>query len=417
MNWWPWKKRALTVDDVRGLVGEASSSGVSVNAATALRSPTTLGCVRILSEVVGTLPVHVFKRGANGSRDRDSEHDASAILSQPNPWTSGTDLRTRLMVDALLHGNGYARVIRVRGKPKELHRLDPTSVNVKIDDRTLEPSYHVSLKVGGPLILKWSDVVHIQTPGSLPDAPLKLIDLARDAIGLDIAMQRYEGRAFSAGGRPSGVLKVPSKTPPERRREIKDEWQEAHGGGAVGRTAIIDDQMDWKPISMTMVEADFLSLRKHAAAEINRVFKVPEVLNGVTDRAVWRNVEELTMVFLETALMPWLDVWVAALSRCLLAKEERETHFLEFKVDALARANLQARYAAYRQACGGSWITPNEVRKLDNMPPIDGGDELVLQAGQAPANDNQSPKDDDDNGNQPGDDATGEGDQSQVRRA
>lgn len=396
---WPFKQRALTEKDLPGLVGAPSSAGVPVNASTALRSPTVLGCVRILSEIVGTLPVHLYRRGEEGNRERDSDHEAGKVIAQPNPWTDGAELRTRMMVDCLLHGEAFARVLRARGKPKEMHRLDPSAVTVKIDDRTLEPSYHVSQKLGAPLVLKWTDVIHVQTPGSLLDAPLKLIDLARDAIGLDIGMQRYEGRAFSAGGRPSGLLKVPPKTPPERRKEIHKEWDAAHGGGNVGRTAIIDDSMDWRAISMTMVEADFLQLRKHAAAEINRVFKVPEVLNGVTDRAVWKNVEELTQVFLDTALVPWLLAWVAAYSRCLLTADERKTLFLEFKIDAIVKANLSARYAAYRQASGGSWFTPNDIRRLENMPPVEGGDELLLQAGQAPAAETTPPpeKDEDQN--------------------
>lgn len=399
--WNLFKRRALTAEDLPdSVLGTPSAAGISVNASTAMKSPTTLGCVRILSEVLGSLPVHAYKRGENGSRERDSEHDSAVILSQPNPWTSGTDLRTRLMMDALLHGGGFARVLRARGKPKELHRLDPSAVTVKIDDRTLEPSYHVARKLGGPIVLKWTDVIHVQVPGSLLDAPIKLIDLARDAIGLDIAMQRYQGRVFSGGARPSGVLKVPAKTPKERKVEIAEAWNEAHGGGNVGRTAIIEDSMDWKPISLSMVEADFLQLRKHAATEINRVFKVPEVINGVTDKAVWRNVEELTQVFLDMALVPWLDVWTSALSRCLLTKEEKATHFFEFKIDAVAKANLAARYTAYRQASGGSWFTPNEIRKLENYPPVDGGDELVLQAGQTPANDQpqtpERPQDDND---------------------
>lgn len=149
--------------------------------------------------------------------------------------------------------------------------------------------------------------------------------------------------------------------------------------------------MDWKAISFTMVESDFLALRKHAASEINRAFKVPETLNGNLDRGVWKNVEELTQVFLDFALTPWLDIWQNALERVLLKDSERGQYFIEFKIDAIAKANLQARYAAYRQATGGSWMTPNETRRLDNLPPIEGGDELLLQAGQAPADQPSTP--------------------------
>lgn len=385
MKWWPFQKRAMKASDLpAGLFAPETAAGIAVTPSTALRSPTVLGCVRTLSEIVGSLPPHLYKRGAEGSRERDTGHEVAALLKAANPWTSGTEFRTRLMVDALLHGQAFARVIRARGRPKELHRLNPSGVTVKLNDKS-EPEYHVSQKAGAPIVLRWRDVLHLQTPGSAIDDPLKLIDLAREAISLDLVMQRYEGRAFSSGARPSGILTVPGKTAPERRKAIHAEWEAAHGDGAVGRTAILDDTMTWQAITRTMVENDFLQLRKHVAAEINRAFKIPEVLNGVTDRAVWRNVEELTTVFLEMTLTPWLDVWQAAYARCLLTPEEQGSHFIEFQVDALVRANLAARFNAYRQACGSSWMTPNEVRRLDNLPPHEGGDDLVLQAGQTPA--------------------------------
>lgn len=391
MKLWPFSRRALTAADLPdSLIFAPTPAGIPVNAATALHSPTVVGCVRLLSEIVGTLPCHVYKKAEDGSRDR-ADHAGAAVLSRPNPWTGSGEQRTRMMVDALLHGEAFGRVLRARGAPKEIHRLDPSGVTVKIDDRTLEPSYHVAQKTGAPIVLGWRDVLHVQTPGSLPDKPLKLLDMARDAISVDLAMQRYQGRVFGAGARPSAILKVPAKTPPERRKEIKESWDEAHSGGQAGRTALIDDTMDWKAVSFSMVESDFLQLRKHAASEINRTFKVPETLNGNLDRGVWKNVEELTQVFLDFALTPWLDAWQNAYERVLLKESERGQYFVEFKIDAIAKANLAARYTAYRQATGGSWMTPNETRKLDNLPPIDGGDELLLQAGQAPADQPSTP--------------------------
>ncbi|MBN9468990.1 MAG: phage portal protein [Bosea sp.] len=397
MNWrWPFQKRALTAADLpESLISAPTPAGIPVNASTALHSPTVLGCVRLLSEIVGTLPVHCYRKDTDGSRDR-ADHAGAAVLARPNPWTGAGEQRTRMMVDALLHGEAFAKVIRVGGKPREFHRLDPSGVTVKIDDRTLEPSYHVAQKTGAPIVLGWRDVLHVQTPGSLPDRPLKLLDMARDAISVDLAMQRYQGRVFGAGARPSAILKVPAKTPPERRKEIKESWDEAHSGGQAGRTALIDDTMDWKAVSFSMVESDFLQLRKHAASEINRTFKVPETLNGNLDRGVWKNVEELTQVFLDFALTPWLDAWQNAYERVLLKVSERGQYFVEFKIDAIAKANLQARYAAYRQAAGGSWMTPDEIRKLDNLPPIEGGSKLLLQAGQAPADQPSQPQEQND---------------------
>jgi HK97 family phage portal protein len=361
---------------------------LAVTATSALESPTFAAVVRTLAEAVGTLPVHLYERGAGNSRQRDSTHPAAGVLSRPNPWTSRVELLTRMMLDTLTIGEAFALVVRVRGQPRELHRLDNSAVQVRIDDNTGEPTYLVAAKEGGQRTYAWSDVLHVQTPGSLPNRPLNLLDQARKAVALDLAMARYETAVFSKGARPSGLLSVPANTKPERRKAIHEVFTEMHSGRNAGGTAIVDDNVDWKPLSLTMVEADFLALRKHAAAEIGRIYRVPETLVGVTDRAVWRNIEELSDAFLSFGLLPWLEVWAEALERCLLATEERASRFIEFNLDGFAKANLSARYTAYRAATGTSWLTPNEVRALDNRPPVDGGDALVLQAGQTPTTPN-----------------------------
>ena len=120
---------------------------------------------------------------------------------------------------------------------------------------------------------------------------------------------------------------------------------------------------------------------------------MPGTLIGDLERATWRNVEELARQFLQFTLLPWLEVWQAAFTRTLLKPEERGDFFLEFVVDDLLRADLAARFAAYRNAVGGAWLTPNEARRLDNRPPVEGGDTLIRQAGQSETGAPESPSD------------------------
>lgn len=387
------RRAAQTDAEIMALLHGADAARVSPSEA--LQSPMLAAVARTLSEAVAALPVHVYSRGAAGSKDRAS-HDADNVLSRPNPWTGRAELLSALMIDVLTRDQAFAVVIRARGKVRELHRLSPDSVQVKLDDRSGEPSYVVNAKDGSQRSYGWADIVHITAPGSTPDKPLSLLTMANKAVALDLAMARYEHAVFTKGARPSGLLTVPRQTKPERKREIKEAFVDLFSGKGAGGTAILDEGVDWKPLSLTMVEADFLALRKHAQAEISRIYRVPETLVGVTDRAVWRNIEELGDAFLSFGLLPWLEVIQTALARALLTPKERETHFIEFNLDGFAKANLSARYTAYRQATGGSWLTPNEVRALDNRPPVDGGNELILQAGQTsdPANDNQKPPED-----------------------
>lgn len=393
----PFQRRAIQTDaEIMALLHGGDAARVPPSEA--MQSPMMSAVVRTLSEAVASLPVHVYQRGEAGSKERASSHGADAVLSRPNPWTGHTELVAAMMLDVLTRDEAFALVIRARGRLKEIHRLAPDAVQVDIDEASGEPRYKVTAKNGSQRTYSWQDIVHVQAPGSTPDKPVSLLTMANKAVALDLAMARYEHAVFTKGARPSGLLTVPRQTKPERKREIKDAFVDLFAGKGAGGTAILDEGVEWKPLSLTMVEADFLALRKHAQAEIGRVYRVPETLVGVTDRAVWRNIEELGDAFLSFGLLPWLEVWQSALERVLLKPNERDTYFVEFTLDGFAKANLSARYTAYKAATGSSWLTANEVRALDNRPPIEGGEKLVLQAGQAPtnpANDNNPPREDD----------------------
>jgi HK97 family phage portal protein len=366
---------------------QATASGAAVTAETALRSPTTLACVRVISETIGALPIHLYERGTDNSRKRVTDHPTAKLLAGDwAPWASGADTRTTLQLDALLHGYGYGQIIRAGGRPKEVYRLDPRST--AIDWSGSEPFIKTGAK-GQERRLDWRDAIVIATPGSAPGRQMCLLNCAREAIGVDLVMNEHQARLFSNGAKPSGVLKLGKKPlSPEAKLALQASWQ-ALMGGAInsGKTVLLEDEMDWKQIAFSSVDSQFLELRRFVTGEIAKSFKVPPVLVGDLERAVWKNVEELGRQFLQMTLLPWLETWEGTLTRALLTPQERETMFLEFAVDDLMRADLVARFTAYRQAAGGAWLTPNEVRALENRPPIDGGDELILQAGQGGAED------------------------------
>ncbi|CAH1662759.1 phage portal protein [Chelatococcus sp.] len=360
-----------------------TAAGVSVSATTALRSPTTLAACRAISESVGSLPFHLFRRGNSGARERDTDHPAAALLAGDwCPWAGGVETRTALQLDGLLHGAGYALVIRVNGQPRELHRLIPTSVTR--DTTGPEPRFRVQ---DGSVekIYRWQDILYLPTPGSADGRLVCLIDLCREAIALDLVMAEHQARIFANGGRPSGILSLPGSLAGAAVERIRKSWKKAFGGERSGDTAVLEAGIDFKPLTFSSVDLQFIDLRRLAVQEIARAFKVPGTLIGDLDRATWRNVEELMRQYIQTCLMPWTEIWQSALERALLTQEERSELFVEAVFDDMLRGDLAARFTAYRQASGGSWLTPNEIRSFDNRPPIAGGDELIRQAGQGGA--------------------------------
>lgn len=372
-------------DDFRLFGAPSTAAGIAVGPDTALRSPTAAACIRAIAETIGTLPVHVFTR-TDAGRERDTAHPAAGLLAgDANPWTGSAELRTALQVDALLHGRAFALAIRSGGRVRELHRLDPSAVTVETDEAG-EPSFRIILKAGGQRVYPWQDILFIQTPGGTVDRPISLTSLAREAIGIDLAMAEHQARIFGNGARPSGVLEYPKALSPEVAKRLRASFDAQHAGAVNGgKTLILEDGMAWKPVQFNSVDLQFLELRRFAVQEIARTYRVPGTLIGDLERATWRNVEELSRQFLTFTLLPWLDVWEAALCRVLFTPRERASRFLEFVTDDLLRGDVAARFDALGKAVGAPWMTPDEARALENRPPIKGGNELVRQAGQTGA--------------------------------
>ncbi|MGH6895765.1 MAG: phage portal protein [Geminicoccaceae bacterium] len=371
--------------EILGVSFAGTSSGVSVSSRSVLRSPTALAAIRTIVEAIEIIPVHVFRRQADGSRRRERDHPAARLLAgDANPWTGGPELRATLQLDALREGVGYAQVVRVSGQAVELHRLAPGMVTVELDDATGEPAYLVQLAAGGARLLTWSDVVAVATPGSVPGEPVRLVHEARESIALELITAEYTGRLFGNGARPSGILRLAGALSPEAVRRLRASWDAAHAGGSnAGRTAVLESGTEFQQTALTSTDAQLLELRKFAVQQIAGAFRVPLPFVGDLERAVWRNLEQLTQQLITFTLEPWFRQWRCALERVLLAPEERDELFVEHVTDAFVQADLAARFAAFRQAVGGAWLTRNEARELDNRPPLEGADELILQAGQA----------------------------------
>lgn len=368
-----------------------SSTGVPVSAESALTSPTTLACYRLLVDTISTLPIHIYERLAEGGKAR-AVHPAEKLLNGfTAPWEHNETFRKKVTGDAILHADGLAVAIKVqsgsrRGETLEIHRLDPRAVRIEYDRATGEPRYTVTL-ADGTKEYAWQDVIHL--PGIFNGSTTcskSIVDLAREAIGIDIVMAQHQAKLFANGARPAGILKIPGKLSEIAVDRIRESWNSQHQGSEnSGKTAILEGGVEFEPISLNSTDAQFLELRKLAIEDIARAFGVPSILVGSLDRATWKNAEELSRQFLTYCLKPWLNAWQAALERALLTPAERDSLFIEFVVDDIVRADLASRFNAYFQAVGGPWMLANEARAADNQAPVEGGDVLRTPLNTAPA--------------------------------
>lgn len=349
-------------------------SNISVTPKSAMTVPAVAAAVRLISNAVGTLPVKLFERRDEGGKEVARDHAAYALVhDDASDFMSATALRTQLTIEALLHGNGFAYANRVNGKPVELIRLDPKTVTVKADALTGEPTYSIGTGKA-KRSFHYSDILHIKPFSEDGLTGIAPIAQGREGIALALALEQHAARLFGRGARPSGVLKHPGKLGAEAAKRLREGWQATQTGDNAGGTALLEEGMDFLPLTFSSVDAQFEQLRKMQIEEVGRIFSVPTTFLGALDRATFKNAEEMNLQFMRFTLLPWLREWEAAYRRVLLTPDERAAYSIEFIVDDLLRADFATRMEGYAKAVAARILNPNEVRALENRAPYAGGE-------------------------------------------
>ena len=378
--------KALDVSSAWALIdfGRQTASAVSVTLETAWRCPIVRGAISILSESLAQLPLILYERGPDDAKARATSHPLYELLHDaPNDFTTSFELRRDMQLDVLLHGHGFAHLGRSRatGQIVEIIRIPPTAVTVEEADDT-SPLYFVTDRQGTRRQIDRVDMLHITATGRRSP-----IDDCREAIGLAIVMERHQASLYGNAARPGGMLRLKGRIPPATLERLKTDFAQKWGGLAgSGRTLILEDDAEYVPTMFSSTDLQHLELRRFQVSEIARAFRIPPHMLADLERTTHSNAEEMSLQFLEMTLLPHVVCWEQALRRSLLSPEERQRFTIEFLTDGFARANLRERYEAFGKAtAGAAWMSANEARARENLPPIEGGDALMQPLNMQPS--------------------------------
>lgn len=358
--------------------GPESDTGVAVSPESAMRYTTALSCVRVLSESVAQLPLMLYKARSDGGKDRADDHPLYQVLhDKANGWNTAYEYKEGQMVNLATRGNGYAFIERdSKGRTSGLIPLNPDGIEIK-QAGNWSPLYTAVMPNNQRRTLKSSEIHHIRGPMPIGYKGQSIISLARNAIGLGLAAEKFGSHLYKNGVKPSGVLKHPGAIGPEATQALREQFEEKYGGLAnSSRPLVLEEGMEWVALSINPDDAQFLDTRKFQRSEIAGVFRVPLHMIGDLDRSTNNNIEHQSLEYVMHCLMPWLVRIASAANRDLLtARERAEGYFCEFLPDALLRGDFKSRMEGYAQQIQNGIRSPNEVRSLENMNPREGGDE------------------------------------------
>ena len=367
-----------------------SAAGKSVNERSAMQMTAVYACVRILSESIAGLPLHMYRYEEDGSKTKAVEHPLYHLLhDEPNPEMTSFIFRETLMSHLLLWGNAYAQIIRNgKGDIIALYPLMPNRMKVERNAKGQLYYEYQTMKEDAPTMkgavyqLDPSEVLHVPGLGFDGLVGYSPIAMAKNAIGLAIAAEEYGSKFYANGAAPSGVLEHPNvlKDP----AKVRDSWNDAFGGSSnAHRVAVLEEGMKYTPISISPNEAQFLETRKFQIDEIARIFRVPPHMVGDLEKSSFSNIEQQSLEFVKYTLNPWVCRWEQALQRALLSDDEKGKYFFRFNVEGLLRGDYQSRMQGYATARQNGWMSANDIRELENIDriPAELGGDLYLVNG------------------------------------
>lgn len=376
-----FKKSAVEVGMLAGwtsgLLGATrSSSGQMVTHKTALAIPVLQNCVSLLAESVAQLPLELYRRQPDGGRQAATDHPLYDILKhQPNGWQTPFEYRECGQMAAGLRGNAYSYIERDgRGRIKALYPLDPGKMTV-LKGEDLQPYYQIGTGEAMPQRM----IHHVRWVSLDNYVGLSPIALHANSVGYTLALTEYSAKSFLNGTALSGVLERPHESPAIKDQKVIDsitsDWQDRFGGaGNKGKVAFLQEGMTFRPLTMSNVDAELISALKLSDSDIARIYKMPLPMVGSMEGATYNNVENLQIQFVIYTLMPWLRRHEQAMQRDFLNSSERNGLYIEFNIGGLLRGNQEARYKAYAVGRQWGWLSINDIRRLENLPPVKGGD-------------------------------------------
>jgi len=339
------------------LTGSGSFADVRVTPDQALRLSAVWACIRLLADTISSLPVDAHRRSG--------EEFSSPLLTSPAAEWTLAEWVSAVMVSLLLRGNAFG-LITARSGP----RLSPTQVELVNPDLVttqVNPDGSVVRRYRGQEVDP-GDLWHVRAyvyPGS-PDG-LSPITYAAESIGLGLATQRFGQQFFSEGAMPTGVLTVPHATHTETVDYAKYVLMaKTHGKR---EPLVVSGEITWTPLAVKPEESQFVDGMKFNVAQVARIFGVPPEMIGAESgsQQTYANIESRGLHFLQYSLTPWLVRLENAISSLL-----PRGSFVKFNTGGLLRATTKERYEAYQIALEAGFRTLDEVRELEDLPPLEG---------------------------------------------
>ena len=349
------------------LGGLESTAGTRVDAKSALGVATVFACVSLLARTISTLPLNVYRRREDQGREIAYEHPLFDLLhNAPNDDMTSTDFRSAMQTHLSLQNNAYATILKTAsGRVAGLDPHNPKDVEPYRDRTTGELKY----RIGGTSFAS-SEVLHLKGMTFDGLCGADMLPIARNCIGLAIALERNASTFFKNGSFPTGVIKHPMTVSAEAQKRIIAQMQASMSGTNAHKLQFLEEGMEYVAQQMPNRDSQFDESRNRQDYALARYFGVPPHKVGIVSAQPRANVEQENISFVTDTIRPIVVGWEQQMNLRLLTREERSRYFIEFNLSGLLRGDTKTRYDVYALAKQWGIMNTNEIRRAENMNPI-----------------------------------------------
>lgn len=358
------------------------SAGQTITEQTALTLSTVWACTSLVSETIGTLPLHIYKKTANG-RERADDYQLSYILrNKPNTKSTSSVLWQSTVASMLLRGNGILKKLTVGNKLVGLQFMPYDKLQIRLDFEGNAEYYEIQSR-GVAVKIPNKDIVRI--PNFTIDGNWGLSTItygakmfANSLNGMDSANNMFE-----KGLLQTVAFKTDKRIRGDQREDFKKSFEQYSGAMNSGKAILLEDGMDVKTVSLNPKDAQLLESRAFSVEEICRWFRVdPSMIGHGNSVSNWGTGLEQKMIgFLTFTLRPILTRIEQTINNELIPLEDRGIYYAEFSIDGLLRGDSSSRATFFREMVNAGIMTRDEVRKLENLPPLGGNAEKLMTNG------------------------------------
>lgn len=345
----------------------------------ALQISAVFACVELLAQTISTLPLYVYKEMGNGGRTPDKGRLWMLLHERPNAWMTPSEFLSAMVVNRMLRGNAYAQIIRdSEGDPIAMVPLSPDQMEVSV---TAGGEVYTYYQDGVISVIAPENIIHWKGLGN-GYIGLSKLEYMRATADEAISAQDNASRLYGSYSKPSGVLQTDSALNDEQLSAVFERFKGMSRGGA--GLYVVDRGLKYQQLSLTPADAQLLQTRQFSVEEICRWFGVPGVLVGSTATTTWGSgIQQIVEGFHKFTIGPLCKQLEQALSRRLVGVTDMDTT-IEFKLDGFLRTTPEARASFYSTMAQNGAMTRNEIRRLENLPPVKGGDALTAQSNLVP---------------------------------